>query len=82
MWRQHATKYPILSQLARKILCIPATSAPSERVFSVAGLAICNNRARLGGDIAAAQIFLHDVYLTVRLYESRKRKRENNNNDE
>ena len=39
----------------------PATSAPSERLFSSAGLTIANNRARLAGDNAARLIFLHDA---------------------
>ena len=35
LWRKECEKmYPNVSKLARKILCIPTTSAPSERVFS------------------------------------------------
>ena len=36
-WRAKQTAYPNLSKLAKKILAIPATSAPIERVFSHAG---------------------------------------------
>jgi hypothetical protein len=46
--------------LARKYLCIPATSAPSERVFTDAGLTISNKRASLHTQNAANLIFLHD----------------------
>lgn len=57
-WKANEFRFPILAKLARRTLCVPATSAPSERVFSAAGLTIANNRARLNGDLAAAQIFL------------------------
>ena len=46
-WKLKESKYPILSSIARRILCVPATSAPSERLFSYAGLTISNHRNRL-----------------------------------
>ncbi len=36
-WKSNFSKYPLLSTLARKYLCICATSSPSERVFSCSG---------------------------------------------
>ncbi|KNZ57828.1 uncharacterized protein VP01_2062g2 [Puccinia sorghi] len=33
-WKNQKSKYPVLSKMARCFLCIPATSAASERVFS------------------------------------------------
>ncbi len=59
-WKSHKETFPILSHLARKILCIPATSAPSERVFSVAGLTISKLRTRLDSENASCLIFLRD----------------------
>ncbi len=50
-------KYKLLSILAARFLCIPATSAPSECVFSVAGLTIAKDRARLASDTANELIF-------------------------
>ncbi|KAL5457250.1 hypothetical protein EMCRGX_G034497 [Ephydatia muelleri] len=35
-WRSHETYFPTIAKLARKYLCIPASTAPSERVFSTA----------------------------------------------
>ena len=36
-WQKHATQFPRLSQLACNYLAMPASSAPVERLFSVAG---------------------------------------------
>ena len=36
-WRVYQDRLPLLAALARQYLCIPATSAPSERLFSTAG---------------------------------------------
>ncbi|XP_061592770.1 zinc finger BED domain-containing protein 4-like [Cololabis saira] len=36
-WKRHQPNFPRLSHLAKKYLSVPATSAPSERVFSVGG---------------------------------------------
>ena len=46
-WKMNAKVLPLLSNLARRALCIPATSAPSERVFSAAGLTIAKCRASI-----------------------------------
>jgi len=57
-WAQHQGKYPILAMLSRVTLCVPATSAPCERLFSHAGLTIANDRASLLPDNAAEIIYL------------------------
>jgi hypothetical protein len=59
-WRVNKQTYPHLSKLALKYLSIPATSAPSERVFSTAGLTIAKDRARLDATRANEIVFLHD----------------------
>lgn len=46
-WQDNANIFPIISKLAEKFLCIPATSVPSERVFSDAGQIISNRRCSL-----------------------------------
>ena len=73
-WKEKATTYPTIFTIMLRILCIPATSASSERNFSSAGLTIVKNRSRLTGDHAAAQVFLHDYYPALRLHEERSRR--------
>jgi len=58
-WREHAPKYRYLSVLARKYLCIPATSVPSERLFSAAGAIVAPRRTSLDTDTVCMQLFLH-----------------------
>lgn len=33
-WKSEACKYPHLAKMAQRYLCVPGTSAPSERIFS------------------------------------------------
>jgi hypothetical protein len=69
-WKVNELKFPLLSHLAQRLLCIPATSAPSERVFSNAGLTIAKDRARLAPETAGELIFLHDALPAVKKYEA------------
>jgi hypothetical protein len=46
-WQRKGFEYPILSRMARDFLRIPATSAPSERVFSDSGNTITKKRCKL-----------------------------------
>jgi hypothetical protein len=59
-WKSHQYDYPYLAKMAMKLLAIPATSAPSERVFSTAGLTIAKDRSRLDSERANELVFLHD----------------------
>jgi hypothetical protein len=61
-------KYKLLSTLASRILCIPATSAPLERAFSVAGLTIAKDRVRLASGTANDLIFLHEAIPAIEKY--------------
>jgi hypothetical protein len=67
-WQLNTRKYKLLSTLASRILCIPATSAPLERVFSVAGLTIAKDRARLASGAANDLIFLLEAIPAIEKY--------------
>ncbi|KAJ4930290.1 hypothetical protein JOQ06_019295 [Pogonophryne albipinna] len=58
-WRENKGRFPVLSKLARSFLCIPATSTPSERIFSVAGNICSQKRASLSRDHVEMLTFLH-----------------------
>ena len=47
-WTINESRFPHLSILAQKFLAIPATSAPAERLFSVAGKTFRPDRCCLG----------------------------------
>ncbi|CAM9536298.1 unnamed protein product, partial [Hapterophycus canaliculatus] len=46
-WAQHSVTLPLLQELASRVLCVPASSASSERLFSKAGLTLTAKRIRL-----------------------------------
>lgn len=57
-WSAHASEFPYLAVLARRYLCVPATSVPSERVFSCAGVIVNKLRASLSPSNVDCLIFL------------------------
>ena len=46
-WKHHEVELPLLAELARYILAIPASSATSERIFSHGGLTVDDLRCSL-----------------------------------
>jgi len=58
-WKAHVKEMPMLSKVARKYLCIPATSVPSERVFSASGHILSPQRSRLSNQNMNMLTFLH-----------------------
>uniref|UniRef100_A0A9J7X243 HAT C-terminal dimerisation domain-containing protein n=1 Tax=Cyprinus carpio carpio TaxID=630221 RepID=A0A9J7X243_CYPCA len=57
-WRQNSNVYPRLSVLVKKYLCIPATSSPSERLFSTGGNIVTCHRASLKPEHVDRLVFL------------------------
>ena len=58
-WKFNKERFSALSKLARFIFCIPASSAPSERAFSVCGRILEERRTELGPQSFSNILFLH-----------------------
>ena len=58
-WMTAARSYPLLSEEANKYLCIPASSVPSERLFSKAGELVSKKRSSLSDSTINKVLFLN-----------------------
>ena len=58
-WKDNAIRFPALAAVAKSYLSIPATSTPSERLFSVAGNIVSKKRASLTPKHVEMLTFLH-----------------------
>uniref|UniRef100_A0A1A8B204 6-phosphofructo-2-kinase/fructose-2, 6-biphosphatase 1 n=1 Tax=Nothobranchius furzeri TaxID=105023 RepID=A0A1A8B204_NOTFU len=58
-WKTNEHKFPHVAKVAKRLLCVPGTSVPSERIFSTAGDIVSANRSRLAPDSVDRLIFLH-----------------------
>lgn len=59
-WADNALKFPVLATIALRYLAIPATSAASERLWSVASQIITKSRTQLDGHIVSDLMFLKE----------------------
>lgn len=57
-WKLKEARFPLLSLLAKRYLCVPGTSVPSERVFSTAGDIVTAQRSQLSAGNVDMLIFL------------------------
>jgi hypothetical protein len=68
-WRKKAYKFPVLARLSRKLLAIPATSAPSERViWSRVSSVLTMKRARMKSDVASDIMYIRENIDILRKY--------------
>ena len=58
-WKRHESGFPKVAYVARSVLYVPATSMPSERIFSTTGLLINKLSNRLASDLVDAIVFLN-----------------------
>ena len=57
-WAQASLRFPLVAEVARKYLCVPASSATSERSFSKAGHIVRARRAKLSDEHVKELTFL------------------------
>ncbi len=57
-WQDHSARFPDLVSLALTIVAIPASSAASERLFSISGWHCADRKDRLDKQHLAAKTFL------------------------
>ena len=60
-WKANEGSLPVLSKLARRLLILPASSAPSERVFSKVNEVVDKKRNRLAPSTTEQLIFLESA---------------------
>ncbi len=60
-WKNHSDKFPFLSQYARSILSIPATTTNVEREFSSAGFILNERRTNLQSNKLDEMLLIRSV---------------------
>jgi hypothetical protein len=61
-WLRNETRYPLVATAARQYLAIPATTAPVERLFSLAGETMDPRRTRLSAEMMEVLVVLQRAY--------------------
>ena len=61
-WSENKDRFPHMSTLAVKVLSVPASSAPVERIFSTGGIIMRPHRSRLGHTMLSSLVFLKCNY--------------------
>ena len=57
-WKEHSCVFPLLAKMAKKYLCVPGTSVPSERIFSKGRIIVNPFRSRLSPNHVNTLVFL------------------------
>jgi hypothetical protein len=75
-WKENGAKYPYVATIARKYLAIPATSAPSERVWSRLARILSLRRACLSDDLVGRMMYVKENLLFLQKHYCSLRKKE------
>ena len=59
-WKKYDANFPYLSQIERRFLTMSDTTAPDERLFSVAGQVVRAKRSRPSPETVTLLVFLHE----------------------
>jgi hypothetical protein len=75
-WKESCAKYPYVANIACKYLAIPATSAPSERVWSCLARILSLRRAHLSDNLVGHMMYMKEnlLYLQKHYRPLRKKK--------
>jgi hypothetical protein len=65
-WKKHANRFPVLSHLARELLAIPATSAPSEHIWSHVSAVLNMKHSKLKPQVAAGIMYIPENLALLR----------------
>ena len=60
LWKDHQQMLPLLSEAARKYLCVTASSASAERLFSASGKVVTPMRSSLDPANVDKRVYLHE----------------------
>eukprot|EP01022_Parablepharisma_sp_SALTPOND_P022689 TRINITY_DN4625_c1_g1_i11.p3 TRINITY_DN4625_c1_g1~~TRINITY_DN4625_c1_g1_i11.p3 ORF type:complete len:218 (+),score=36.66 TRINITY_DN4625_c1_g1_i11:1719-2372(+) len=78
-WKRNAKDYPKLSAIAHDYLSIPASSAPVERLFSMAGDIVTKKRSKLDPEIIDSLLVIKPEKEKKRRKMTKRRRRKNHN---
>ena len=61
-WKEHSCVFSLLAKMAKKYLCVPGVSVPSERIFSKGGIIVDPFRSRLSPSHVNTLVFLSKTW--------------------
>ena len=59
-WKEHCTNFPKMANVAKVLLAVPASQSTSERIFSVAGRIVTEERTCLLAENMKKLVFIHN----------------------